>query len=135
MSVGVVETTSLAIWDLLLLSRVHALWDGRRSVVIGTYFLYFVAYCCHTVIGLICSVQLVPHINYDPLAQACVANYRPPMMSTIWTFVLTYETALFVLTLIKVIEHRTSNQIHNPLMKSLHYGQIIYYVVNAHFTR
>ncbi|KAG9049472.1 hypothetical protein FS837_010165 [Tulasnella sp. UAMH 9824] len=41
---------------------------------------------------------------------------------------LTYETLVFILTLIKVIEHRCSNQIHNPLMQSLHYGQIIYNV-------
>ncbi|KIO19176.1 hypothetical protein M407DRAFT_150197 [Tulasnella calospora MUT 4182] len=114
---------------VLLLPRVHALWDGRRSVVIGTYCLYVVAYCCHTVIALICAFQLVTHIHYDPLAKACVANHRPAMMAAIWAFVLTYEAALFVLTLIKVVEHRTSNQIHNPLMKSLHYGQIIYYVV------
>ncbi|KIO26690.1 hypothetical protein M407DRAFT_24004 [Tulasnella calospora MUT 4182] len=135
MSAAVAETPSLAVWDLLLLFRVHALWGGRRSIVIGTYSLYFLAYCCHTVLGLIFVAQLIPHIHYDPLVRACVANYRPPMMSVLWAFALTSETVVFVLTLIKVVEHRTSNQIHNPLLKSLHYGQIIYNVVSAHPAR
>ncbi|KIO19178.1 hypothetical protein M407DRAFT_31195 [Tulasnella calospora MUT 4182] len=129
MSPAVTETPSLAVWDLLLLFRVHALWGGHRSIVIGTYSLYLLAYCCHTVLGLISAAQIIPHIYYDPLVRACVVNHQPPMLSAIWAFTLTSETVVFVLTLIKVIEHRASNQINNPLMDSLHYGQIIYNVV------
>lgn len=70
-------------------------------------------------------------------------------MSAIWAFIvrvqfwhitlteptkynlqLTFETTVFVLTLIKLVEHRASHQIQDPLMKSLHYGQIIYNVVS-----
>ncbi|KIO26688.1 hypothetical protein M407DRAFT_24002 [Tulasnella calospora MUT 4182] len=78
---------------------------------------------------------MAPHIHYDPLAKACVVSERPSVMSIIWIFALTSETVVFVLTLIKVLEHRASNQINNPLMDSLHYGQIIYNVVSSQFTR
>lgn len=78
MSMGFVETWSLSVWDctllprrledsaevdeiseVLLLFRVHALWGGHRALVVGTYILYFLAYSCHAVVGLISAIQLV----------------------------------------------------------------------------
>lgn len=77
---GFVEISSLAISDrrspppsyisgscistddsstVLLLYRLHALWGGRRSIVIATYALYFAVYSCITTVGLISAVQLV----------------------------------------------------------------------------
>lgn len=88
MVVGFVETMSLAIGDLLLLFRVHALWGGRRDVVLGTYMLYAVAYCGYTAMGLISAVQIPPFIHYDPLAKACVTSKLTPTMSLIWIFTL-----------------------------------------------
>lgn len=129
MSMGFVETWSLSVWDLLLLFRVHALWGGHRGLVFGTYILYFLAYSCHAVVGLISAIELVPHIYYDTFAQTCVAKNRPSVMAFEWIFSLSSETVVFGLTMVKVVEQRANDRTYNPLMNSLHYGQVIYNVV------
>lgn len=126
---GCFQTMSLATWDLLLLFRVHALWGGRRSIVIATSFLYCVTYVCHAVVGLIGSAQLIPHLYFDPYAKTCVTDFRPRLLSFLWCFALFCETVMFILTLIRVIEDHKPDQINNALMRSLYYGQIIYNVV------
>ncbi|KAG9046883.1 hypothetical protein FS837_003498 [Tulasnella sp. UAMH 9824] len=127
---GCFETLSLATWDLLLLFRVHALWGGRRNIVIATSALYCVTYICHAVVGLIGSAQLIPHLYFDPYARTCVTDFRPRLLSFLWCFALFSETVMFILTLTKVIEDRKSDPINNALMRSLYYGQIIYNVLN-----
>lgn len=127
--IGFLEATSLAIWDLFLLFRVHALWGRRRSIVFSTYFLYSMTYVCHIVIGLLAGIELFSHMHFDPLAKTCVTDYRPKLFSIQWSFSLFCETIMFILTMIKLVEDRRTDQVHNPLMESLYYGQLIYSVV------
>lgn len=44
---------------------------------------------------------------------------------------LSSETVVFVLTMVKVVEQRANDRTYNPLMNSLHYGQVIYNVVSS----
>lgn len=127
--IGFFEAVSLAMWDLFLLLRVHALWRKRRSIVVSTYLLYSMTYVCHVVVGLLGGVQLFSHMYFDPLAKTCVTDYRPIPFSIQWAFALFCETIMFILTIIKVIEDRRTDQFNNPLMESLYYGQLIYNVV------
>ncbi|KIO26150.1 hypothetical protein M407DRAFT_24581 [Tulasnella calospora MUT 4182] len=127
--VGCAEIPSLAIWDLLLLFRVHALWGKRRDIVVATSILYCITYVGHSVAGLIGAVEIIPHLYFDPVANACATDYRPTQFAIAWAFVLFCETVMFTLTIIKVIQDRKSDHFNNPLMKSLYYGQIIYNVV------
>lgn len=126
---GCFEIGSLAIWDLLLLFRVHALWAGHRGIVIATSILYCATYLGHASVGLLSGIMLIPHLYFDPLANTCVADGRPKPMAILWGFALFCETVWFTLTIIKLIKDRKSDDFSNPLMKSLYYGQISYNVV------
>lgn len=112
---GCFEMLSLAVWDLLLLFRVHALWGGRRGIVISTSVLYCITYVGHAVAGIVGGTQLIPHLYFDPLANTCTADYRPSIYSMLWAFPLFCETIMFILTIIKVLEDRKSGQFNHPL--------------------
>lgn len=126
---GFVEISSLAISDLLLLYRLHALWGGRRNVVIATYALYFLVYSCITTVGLISAVELVPHLHYSDIAKTCASDYKPKGMSIIWSFALCCEIIVFILTATKAFRLRRGAQMRSPVVTSLYGGQFLYYVI------
>lgn len=43
---------------VLLLFRLHALWGGRRSVVLGTFALFFLTYAAVTVVATFSILEL-----------------------------------------------------------------------------
>lgn len=47
------------VFSVLLLFRVHALWGGRRSVVIGTSAIYAFAYTGIVVVGAIGAFDII----------------------------------------------------------------------------
>lgn len=126
---GFVEISSLAISDLLLLYRLHALWGGRRSIVIATYALYFAVYSCITTVGLISAVQLVPHLHYSDIAKTCASDFKPKGMSIIWSFALCCEILVFILTATKAFHLRRNAQMRSPVVTSLYGGQFLYYLI------
>ncbi|KIO19173.1 hypothetical protein M407DRAFT_150173 [Tulasnella calospora MUT 4182] len=120
--------------DLLLLYRLHALWGGRKSIVMITYGLYFVAYACITAVGLVSAVQLWPHLHYSQYAKMCASDYKPKGMTIIWSFALCCEIMVFILTATKAFSLRRGAQMRSPVVTSLYSGQFIYYIVRiAHF--
>lgn len=125
---GFAEIASMASLDLLLLFRLHALWGGQRKIVLGTFALYFFAYSCLIAAGVKSAIDLTPHMSYSKLAKMCSSDYRPKLMSALWAFALFSEAIVFVMTTIKAIEHRRSNEVQPPLLKSLYRDQFFYYV-------
>lgn len=126
---GFVEVSSMATSDLLLLFRVHALWGGRRSVVVGTSAIYAFAYTCIVVVGAIGAFDIIPMLHYDPLARMCTSTSVPKVMPAMWSVSLLCELTVFVMTTIKAFEHHTSENSHSPLIKTLYYDQFLYYVI------
>ncbi|KIO26694.1 hypothetical protein M407DRAFT_24007 [Tulasnella calospora MUT 4182] len=119
----------MAISDLLLLFRVHALWERRRSVVIGTYSVYAFAYLCIMIVGSISAFEMIPMLHYDSLARICASEFRPKVMPALWSVSLLCEFTVFIMTAIKAFEHRTSGMSQNPLLKTLYYDQFLYYII------
>lgn len=126
---GCFEMGSLASWDLLLLFRVQALWAGHRRIIVATSILYCVTYIGHAGVGLLSGIMLIPHIYFDHLTNSCMVDDRPRPLAVLWSFALFYETVLFTLTILRLIMDRKSDELENPLMKSLYCGQILYNVV------
>lgn len=121
-SSGFVEISSMAVADLLLLFRVHALWEGRRSVVIGTYAVYAFAYTCITIFGSITAFDVIPRLRYHPLARMCVFESRPKIMPAMWSISIVCELTVFVMTTIKAFEHHlrafTESSSQNLVLRS-----------------
>lgn len=126
---GFVEISSMAISDLLLLFRVHALWGGRRSVVVGTYAIYAFAYTCIMIVGSISAFEMIPMLHYDPLARICASEFRPKVMPALWSVSLLCELTVFVMTAIKAFQHHISEKSQNPLLRTLYYDQFLYYII------
>ncbi|KAG9018797.1 hypothetical protein FRB90_009448 [Tulasnella sp. 427] len=126
---GFIEVFSLAISDLLLLYRLHALWGGRRSIVYSTYALYFIAYSCIASVGMVSAIGLYPHLHYDHWAKTCASDYKPAAMTVIWSFALFCEIVVFVLTAARALRLRQGAQLRSPVVTSLYGGQFIYYLI------
>lgn len=125
---GYAEIISLAVSNLLLLFRLHALWGGRRSVVLSTLALYLLTYAAITVVATFSILELTPYLHYSTLARICSSDHRPKLMSALWTFALSFETVVFIMTAAKAFEYRRS-EYHNPLLYILYRDQFAYYIV------
>lgn len=125
---GFAEISSLATADLLLLFRIHALWAGRRDIVIGTIVLWFLSYICIGVAGLLAAIEIIAPLRYDHLTRQCVSDHKPKVLPAQWAVSLILELVVFFMTAVKAIEHRQSDQIRTPILKALYYDQFMYYV-------
>ncbi|KIO19172.1 hypothetical protein M407DRAFT_31191 [Tulasnella calospora MUT 4182] len=50
-------------------------------------------------------------------------------MSALWAFALLYESIVFAMTLMRAIQHRRSNEVQTPILKSLYRDQFLYYTI------
>ncbi|KAG8904162.1 hypothetical protein FRC01_008846 [Tulasnella sp. 417] len=128
---GFAEVFSIAISDLLLLLRVHALWDNRREIVVGTLVLYILLYISVAGSGLAAAIDVIPHLRFDHVASQCFTDHKPQVLPVQWAASLSLELFVLVMTAVKVLEHRRSDQIITPMMKALFYDQLMYYVIIA----
>ncbi|KAG8976657.1 hypothetical protein FRB90_009098, partial [Tulasnella sp. 427] len=113
--------------QVLLLFRLHALWGGRRSIVIGTITLILLIYAAITVVATFSILELIPHLHYSEVARICSADHRPSLMSAIWTFALSFETVIFIMTAAKAFQYRSS-EYHNPILHILYRDGFAYYI-------
>ncbi|KIO26695.1 hypothetical protein M407DRAFT_243612 [Tulasnella calospora MUT 4182] len=121
------EVSSLATTDLLLLFRIHALWDGRRNIVLGTLFLWLFTYTIVGVIGLLAAIDIIPSLRYDHLTRQCFTNHKPKVLPAQWTVTLALELLVFFMTAVKAIQHRGDDQIRTPILRTLYFDQFMYY--------
>lgn len=125
---GFAEISSLATADLLLLFRIHALWGGRRAVVIGTLALWVLSYLCIGVVGLLAAIEIIPPLRYDHITLQCFSEHKPKVLPAQWVVSLILELVVFFMTAIKAVQHRESDQLRTPILKALYYDQFMYYV-------
>lgn len=99
------------------------------------------------------DISFLAHLRFDPLARQCSTEHKPEVLPVQWAtsvstgtifgsnctvsevpnrifFQLAFELFVLLMTAIKVLEHRRSDQIITPLMKTLFYDQLMYYVVS-----
>lgn len=89
---------------VLLLFRIHALWGGRRDIVIGTFVLWFLSYICIGVAGLLAAIEIIGTsgstklriffsihqldylgpLRYDHLTRQCFSDHKPKVLPAQW---------------------------------------------------
>ncbi|KAF8706615.1 hypothetical protein RHS03_04644, partial [Rhizoctonia solani] len=127
-------------WNLVAFSlihalvalRVHAIWGRPRWLSI-TLALLFVAYFTvttvvgHFLIAFKFEIDFAHTVAYNPLFRLCFAEVSPYLW-TCWLPALIFELFVFVMTVIKAIEH-SKNKVNTPVVRVLYRDGIIYFIV------
>ncbi|KAF8608375.1 hypothetical protein BDV93DRAFT_519419 [Ceratobasidium sp. AG-I] len=124
-----------AMWNLvsfglihaLVALRVHAIWGRPRWLTITLVVLYIIYFVMTAVISVKFQIQFADTVAYNPLFRLCFAAISPYLW-TCWLPALVFESFVFILTVVKAIEHSKS-KVNTPVINVLYRDGIIYFVV------
>ncbi|KZT56578.1 hypothetical protein CALCODRAFT_483834 [Calocera cornea HHB12733] len=120
---------SLAVVQIVLLTRTWILW-GASKLLLATLIIFLVG-CLYATGILLRFISNGQDFLVDPeLNIGCVVIQDPdPWFWTFWLPIIAFDLVLFLLTLVKVIQHRRE-VIHGPLVDILHRDGLIYFALS-----
>lgn len=124
-----------SIWNLIAFSlihilvalRVHAIWGRPRWLSVTLSVLFAIYFAITATIAVKFQIQFADTVAYNPIFRLCFAQVSPYLW-TCWLPALVFEFFIFVLTLIKAIEH-SKKKINTPVVHVLYRDGIIYFIV------
>jgi len=120
---------SLAVVQIVLMTRTWILW-GANKMLLATLIVYLVG-CLYATGILLRFIGNGQDYLVDPdLRIGCVVIQDPdPKFWMFWLPVIGFDLVLFILTLVKVIQHHRE-LIHGPLVDILHRDGLIYFALS-----
>ncbi|KZO95613.1 hypothetical protein CALVIDRAFT_564657 [Calocera viscosa TUFC12733] len=120
---------SLAVVQIVLLTRTWILW-GANKLLLATLIVFLIG-CLYGTGILLRFISNGQDFLVNPeLNIGCVVIQDPdPRFWTFWLPVIGFDLVLFLLTLVKVIQHRRE-VIHGPLVDILHRDGLIYFALS-----
>lgn len=117
---------SLACIHWLVILRVWSLYGRTRPVLLLLTFLFLV-YFAATVTLWVFGARWMKQFSAPSSFNLCVGRV-PSWMWTIWIPSLFLETALFILLLIKAIQHNRK-RVNTPVLSVLYFDGFLYFLV------
>ncbi|CAE6426000.1 hypothetical protein RSOLAG1IB_05872 [Rhizoctonia solani AG-1 IB] len=122
-------------WNLIAFSlihalvalRVHAIWGRPRWLSIALSLLFVTYFLVTAVIAFKFEIDYAHTVAYNPLFRLCFADVSPHLW-TCWLPALIFESFVFIMTVIKAIEH-SKNKVNTPVVHVLYRDGIIYFIV------
>ncbi|KAG8683267.1 hypothetical protein FRC08_014385, partial [Ceratobasidium sp. 394] len=124
-----------AAWNLLSFGiihglvglRVHAIWGRPRWLSVTLVVLYIIYFATTAVITFKLQLDFAHTVAFNPLFRLCFAQISPYVW-TCWLPALVFEFFVFVLTVIKAIQHSKRN-INTPVIHVLYRDGIMYFII------
>jgi len=113
--------------DLLLLLRVYALWNRKRSafiILVGSYVVCYVAVGIFAGIGV---VEMSQHHGGAAGHYLCY-DHKSWAIYFVWPLSITFDIIAFTMTLIKGIEQSRTLQFRSRLLYVLYRDGLLYFV-------
>ncbi|CAE6417608.1 unnamed protein product [Rhizoctonia solani] len=111
----------------LVALRVHAIWGRPRWLSITLSILYVIYFVATATIAFKFQIEYAHTVAYYPIFRLCFAEVSPYIWSC-WLPALIFEFFVFVLTIIKAVEHSKRN-VNTPVVRVLYRDGIIYFIV------
>ncbi|CAE6354544.1 unnamed protein product [Rhizoctonia solani] len=111
----------------LVALRVRAIWGRPRWLSATLSVLFAVYFVTTAVIAYKYQIEFGYTVAYNQLFHVCFAQISPHIWAC-WLPALVFESFLFILTLIKAIEH-SRKKINTPVLYVLYRDGIVYFIV------
>ncbi|EJU04444.1 hypothetical protein DACRYDRAFT_114769 [Dacryopinax primogenitus] len=120
---------SLAVVQIVLMTRTWILW-GANKLLLATLIVLLLG-CLYATGILLCFISNGQDFLVDAdLKIGCIVIEGPaPLFWTFWLPVIGFDLVLFILTLVKVIQHQRE-AIHGPLVDILHRDGLVYFALS-----
>ncbi|KAJ1306088.1 hypothetical protein OPQ81_010800 [Rhizoctonia solani] len=107
--------------------RVHAIWGRPRWLSITLAILFLIYFVVTVVIAAKFQIEYADTVAFNPIFKLCFAAVSPHLWMC-WLPALVFECFVFILTLIKAIEH-SKRKVNTPVVRVLYRDGIIYFIV------
>ncbi|KAI0047180.1 hypothetical protein FA95DRAFT_1606276 [Auriscalpium vulgare] len=113
--------------DFVLLVRVYALWDHRKTVLRTLTAGYIVMALCTVALTVPSVIDLARHAMFEGhVFHMCLITRRPKLWAAIWISQVAYYIFVLVLTLVNIAER--PRRINVPLITDLRKDGLIFFV-------
>ncbi|CAE7149578.1 unnamed protein product [Rhizoctonia solani] len=124
-----------AVWNLVAFGlihaivalRVHAIWGRPRWLSITLSVLFVTYFVATAAIAVKFQIELAHTVAYNSLFRLCFAAVSPYLW-TCWLPALIFESVVFILTVIKAVEH-SKRKLNTPVVHVLYRDGIIYFFI------
>ncbi|CUA67041.1 hypothetical protein RSOLAG22IIIB_02959 [Rhizoctonia solani] len=111
----------------LVALRVHAIWGRPRWLSITLSVLFVIYFVATATIAFKFQIDYAHTVAYYPLFRLCFAQVSPYIWAC-WLPALVFESFVFILTVIKAVEH-SKRKVNTPVVHVLYRDGIIYFIV------
>ncbi|KDN37173.1 hypothetical protein RSAG8_10305, partial [Rhizoctonia solani AG-8 WAC10335] len=111
----------------LVALRVHAIWGRPRWLSITLSVLFLIYVVATATIAFKFQFEYAHTVAYNSLFRLCFAAVSPYLWAC-WLPALIFEFVVFVLTVIKAVEH-SKRKVNTPVIHVLYRDGIIYFII------
>ncbi|KAG9090283.1 hypothetical protein FRC06_001136 [Ceratobasidium sp. 370] len=111
----------------LVALRVHAIWGRPRWLSVTLVILYILYFAASAAIAFKFQIDFAHTVAYNPLFRICFAQISPYVWMC-WLPALIFEFFVFVLTVIKAVQH-SKRKVNTPVIHVLYRDGIMYFII------
>lgn len=120
---------SISISQLLVLLKIWKLWDGKRSVILGSIIPFSVTQIGTIIIMSLMAHQAWPFMVFNKELSMCALTHRPELLKWLWTWLNIFELFIYLMACLNAWSR--PRQSHTLLIKVLHRDGIYFFAATT----